>query len=86
MRYQRMLLSLALKMLADEEDAKDVVQEAFIKAWVNMLAYSNSKGKHVSYWKRTFNHSYMSSIFFRISFFCLVMPPPPYCFIAQATA
>ena len=24
--YQRMLFSLALKMLADEEDAKDVVQ------------------------------------------------------------
>lgn len=39
MRYQRMLLSLALKMLADEEDAKDVVQEAFIKAWVNMHSY-----------------------------------------------
>ena len=34
----------------------------FAKAWVNMLAYSNSKGKHVAYWKRTFNHSYMSSI------------------------
>lgn len=32
------------------------------KAWVNMLAYSNSKGKYVDYWKSTFNHSYMSSI------------------------
>lgn len=36
--------------------------QTLVKAWVNMLAYSNSKGKHVSYWKRTFNHSYMSSI------------------------
>ena len=32
------------------------------KAWINMLAYSNSKGKHVGYWKRTFDHSHMSSI------------------------
>lgn len=31
--YQRMMFSLALKMLADEEEAKDVVQETFIKAW-----------------------------------------------------
>lgn len=31
--YQRMVFSLALKMLADEDDAKDVVQETFIRAW-----------------------------------------------------
>ncbi len=37
--YQRMLFSLALKMLADEEDAKDVVQEAFIRAWQNITDY-----------------------------------------------
>lgn len=34
--YQRLLFSLSLKMLGDEEDAKDVVQETFIKAWVNI--------------------------------------------------
>ena len=28
--YQRMVFSLALKMMADEEEAKDVVQETFI--------------------------------------------------------
>ena len=32
------------------------------KAWVNLLAYSNSKGKYVGFWKRTFDHSHMSSI------------------------
>lgn len=37
--YQRMLFSLALKMLANEEDAKDVVQEAFIRAWQNITDY-----------------------------------------------
>lgn len=37
--YQRMLFSLALKMLADEEDAKDVVQEAFIRAWQSITDY-----------------------------------------------
>ena len=31
--YQRMVFSLALKMLADEDDAKDVVQETFIRVW-----------------------------------------------------
>ena len=37
--YQRMVFSLALKMMADEEDAKDVVQETFIKAWLNIGGY-----------------------------------------------
>ena len=31
--YQRRVFSLALKMLADEEEAKDVVQETFIRVW-----------------------------------------------------
>lgn len=31
--YQRRMFSLALKMLADEEEAKDVVQETFIRVW-----------------------------------------------------
>ena len=31
--YQPMIYSLSLKMLADVEEAKDIVQEAFIKAW-----------------------------------------------------
>lgn len=37
--YQRMLFSLALKMLADEEEAKDVVQESFIRVWQNISDY-----------------------------------------------
>lgn len=31
--YQRMIFSLALKMLCDEEEAKDMVQETFIRVW-----------------------------------------------------
>lgn len=31
--YQRRMFSLALKILADEEEAKDVVQETFIRVW-----------------------------------------------------
>ena len=38
--YQRMLFSLALKMLADEEEAKDVVQETFIRAWLSIRSYN----------------------------------------------
>ena len=31
--HQRMIFSLALKMLCDEEEAKDLVQETFIRVW-----------------------------------------------------
>ena len=37
--YQRMVFSLALKMMADEEEAKDVVQETFIHAWLGIGDY-----------------------------------------------
>ena len=39
-RYQRMLFSLALKMLADEEEAKDVVQDTFVRAWLAIRSYN----------------------------------------------
>ena len=38
-RYQQMLFSLSLKMLGDEEEAKDVVQETFIRVWQNFRNY-----------------------------------------------
>ena len=41
--YQRMIFSLALKMLADEEDAKDVVQDTFIRVWQHMRDYDLQK-------------------------------------------
>ena len=37
--YQRMVFSLALKMLADEDEAKDVVQETFIRVWQKIGDY-----------------------------------------------
>ena len=37
--YQRMVFSLALKMLCDEDEAKDMVQETFVKVWLNMSEY-----------------------------------------------
>ena len=37
---QRMVFSLSLKMLADEEEAKDVVQETFIRAWMAIRSYN----------------------------------------------
>ena len=43
--YQRMLFSLALKMLADEEEAKDVVQDTFVRqspAALYLMALHNS--------------------------------------------
>lgn len=41
--YQRMLFSLALKMLADEEEAKDVVQDTFVRAWMAIRNYDSQQ-------------------------------------------
>lgn len=38
--HQRMLFSLALKMLCDEEEAKDIVQETFIRVWQRIRDYN----------------------------------------------
>ena len=38
---QGMVYSLSLKMLADIEEAKDVVQDTFIKVWQNMASYDD---------------------------------------------
>ena len=35
-QYQRLVFSLALKMLCDEEEAKDTVQDTFIRVWQNI--------------------------------------------------
>ena len=37
------MFSLALKMLADEEEAKDVVQETFIRVWQRIGDYDTQK-------------------------------------------
>lgn len=44
-QYQQMIFSLALKMICDEAEAKDIVQETFIKAWINIQQYD----KHYSF-------------------------------------
>ena len=41
--YQRMIFSLALKMLCDEEEAKDMVQESFIRVWQNIRDYDSRR-------------------------------------------
>ncbi|MBO4673811.1 MAG: RNA polymerase sigma factor [Bacteroidaceae bacterium] len=46
--YQRMVFSLSLKMLCDEEEAKDMVQETFIRVWQSMREYES--GKSLTTW------------------------------------
>ena len=41
--HQRMVFSLALKMLCDEEEAKDMVQETFIRVWQSIRSYDPQK-------------------------------------------
>ena len=41
--YQRMIFSLALKMLCDEEEAKDMVQEVFIRVWQRIRELDQQK-------------------------------------------
>ena len=41
--YQRMIFALAARLLCNEEDAKDVVQETFIKVWVNLEHYDETQ-------------------------------------------
>lgn len=40
--YQKMVFSLALKFICDEDEAKDIVQETFIKVWVNIKRHDCS--------------------------------------------
>lgn len=40
---QRLVFSVALKMLADEEEAKDMVQETFIRVWQRIGDYNPQK-------------------------------------------
>ena len=42
-QHHRLVFSLALKMLADEEEAKDVVQETFIRVWQRISDYNPQK-------------------------------------------
>ena len=41
--HQRMVFSLALKMLCDEEEAKDMIQETFIRVWQSIRSYDPQK-------------------------------------------
>ena len=41
--HQRMVFSLALKMLCDEEEAKDLVQETFLRVWQRIGDYDPQK-------------------------------------------
>lgn len=41
--YQRLVFSLSLKMLCNEEEAKDIVQETFIRVWQNIGSFDTGR-------------------------------------------
>ena len=38
--FQAVVFRLVFRLLCDEDEAKDIVQETFIKAWLNLDKYS----------------------------------------------
>ena len=38
--FQQMVFTLAFRLMCDEEEAKDVVQETMIRVWVNFASYN----------------------------------------------
>ncbi len=38
--YQYMIYSVSFRLLCNEEDAKDAVQETFVKVWLNLHTYN----------------------------------------------
>ncbi len=41
--HQSMIYSLAFRMMCNEEEAKDIVQETFIKVWLNLSRFNQDK-------------------------------------------
>ncbi len=41
--YQQMVFTLAFRLLCDEEEAKDMVQETMIRTWVNFATYDHAQ-------------------------------------------
>lgn len=41
--YQRMVFSVSLRMVCNEDAAKDIVQETFIRVWLNIQKYERGK-------------------------------------------
>lgn len=39
-RYQRVLYNVAFRMVGDREDARDIVQSAFVKAWEKLATFN----------------------------------------------
>jgi RNA polymerase sigma-70 factor, ECF subfamily len=41
--YQSMIFTLSFRLTGNEEEAKDVVQEAFIKVWLHLASYNQQQ-------------------------------------------
>lgn len=48
-RYASTLYALLLRILGNAEDAQEVLQEAFVKAWTNASMFDESRGSEVAW-------------------------------------
>lgn len=56
--YQQMVFSLAFRVLADEQAAKDICQEVFIKIWKSQDKYNSQYKLSTWIYKITYNTCY----------------------------
>jgi len=56
--YQSMVFRLAFRLLCDEEEAKDIVQETFVKVWFNLEKYNSNYKFSTWIYKITCNLAY----------------------------
>jgi RNA polymerase sigma-70 factor (ECF subfamily) len=55
-RYSRIVMSLALRMMADRQAAEELTQEVFFRAWKQAEAYREGKGTYAT-WLLSITHN-----------------------------
>lgn len=58
MDFQQMIFRLAIKIICDEAEAEDIVQETFINAWLSIKSFNNKSSLKTWLYRITCNKCY----------------------------